>query len=303
VLDSRNILWHFGALSATGAAVAVVASVHPSARGFWILLVSLVFLGAYAAGSVALLRLGERIPGGVVASTAVSFVPVAAVGFERLIGVWSGSPRSAEATFGVDPSTVVVHRFNGHEFAVAVATAIAGLVVYAIVRYAFVFAWVAVAALAAVQFFLPAVDGSPRGVERSGTLLVTGLVFVAIGLYADLVRGRREAFWWHLVGLLAITGGFAYNVVFRESPGWVIALLAGVVALAGAVPLRRATWALFGLLGLWAPVVHYTAAWFGNLGTAFALFVVGLLILGAGLVVGHIDGPGPFRAAGRPEPA
>ncbi|HEY4346498.1 MAG TPA: hypothetical protein VGM80_02840 [Gaiellaceae bacterium] len=301
VFDTPNILWHFGALSATGAGVAMVSDVHSSARGFWILLVALVFLAVYAVVSIVLLRTGRGIPGGILAAAGVSFVPLAVVGFERLIGVYGGNhiaavdsfPDSGTSTspigFGgvnVDPSQVS-GRFQGHEFAIAVATVAAGLVVYALVRYAFVFAWIAVATLVAVELLLPLFVSHPGGSDRAGSFLAAGIVFVAIGLYADLVHARRVAFWWHLVGLMSITGAFAYDLVAANSPGWVFALLAGAVAIAFAAPLRRSTWAIFGLLGTWATFVHYSGRWFGNLGTAFALCVIGLAIVAIGLAIQH----------------
>src|SRR5438132_189485 len=48
--DTPNILWFFGAFTAAGASDAVIAQVHHSARGVWILLVSLAFLAASRPG-------------------------------------------------------------------------------------------------------------------------------------------------------------------------------------------------------------------------------------------------------------
>src|SRR5205823_1799435 len=41
--DTANILWYLGAIATAFASNAVVAAVHSSARGIWILLVSLAF--------------------------------------------------------------------------------------------------------------------------------------------------------------------------------------------------------------------------------------------------------------------
>jgi hypothetical protein len=185
----------------------------------------------------------------------------------------------------VNAGAVVVDRFNGHEFALALATAVAGLIVYALARYAFVFAWIVVATLTAVELLMPVVVSHPNGADRANTLLVAGLAFVGIGLYADLLHARRVAFWWHLIGLAMIAAAFVYHTVVHSSPGWIFMLGAGLTMLAFAAPLHRATWALFGLLGTWAPIVHYSSNWFGSLGTAFALFVIGLSILAAGFAV------------------
>src|SRR5260221_1193331 len=86
--DTPNILWFFGAFTAAGASDAVIAQVHHSARGLWILLVSLAFLAAFALLSAVLLQRSWWVPGGVLTAMAVTFVVPAGVGFERLIGVW-----------------------------------------------------------------------------------------------------------------------------------------------------------------------------------------------------------------------
>jgi hypothetical protein len=64
-----------------------------------------------------------------------------------------------------------------------------------------------------------------------------------------------------------------------SSPGWLFIVAAGLVALGLAIALERATFAFFELLGIYAPFLHYSDTWFGNLGLAFALAVLGFAIL------------------------
>ena len=289
VLDTQNVLWYFGALAGTAASFAVIAQVSQSARGLWILLASLAFIGVYAAAAFLLIRSGWLIPGGVIASTAVTFVPLAVLAFEVLIGVTSGKPApSSGAVAGIEaeqPPTV--HGFDGRGFSLAVATALAGLLVYRLARYAYVFAWIAIATLIAVELLVPAFDSNPSSKVQIDVLLVLGLVFVAVGLVADRQKSRRVAFWWHFVGLVAITIGFTYHAAVHSSPGWFFIIVAGLVALGLAVELERAFFAFFGLVGIYSPFVHYSDAWLGKLGIAFALAVLGFAILGVGIAVQH----------------
>jgi hypothetical protein len=295
VLDAQNILWYFGALAGTVACVAIVGQIHDSARGAWILLASLVFLAIYAAASFVLLREGWIIPAGVIAATAVSFVPLGGAAFERLVGVGgkSGIVSGTSAVVGdtvfqegESPTGSTFQAFHWHSFVLALATVAAGLLVYSLVRYAYVFAWVAIAALIGTQILLPAFQSHPAADEQVDALLVAGLGFVAIGLYADLAHhARRVAFWWHLVGLWSVAVALSYHTADHSSPGWIFVVLAGLAALAIAAPLERATFAFFGLLGVYAPFVHYGDHWFGNLGLAFTLAVVGFSILAAGLAI------------------
>ncbi|HEX4323306.1 MAG TPA: hypothetical protein VHZ77_01620 [Gaiellaceae bacterium] len=297
VLDTQNVLWYFGALAGTGASFAVVAQVSGAARGLWILLASLAFIAAYALAATLLIRSGWLIPGGVIAATAVTFVPLAVAAFEVLVGLASGNPApTSESIVAVEEQQPpVAHGFDWHGFSLAVATVAAGLAVYWLTRYSYVFLWVAIATLLVVELFVPAVDSSPSTETRVDVLFGTGLAFVAIGLYADWRAARREAFWWHLVGLWALTLGFSYHVAVHSSPGWIFVVAAGIVALGLSIELRRASFAFFGLLGIYSPFVHYSDDWFGNLGIAFALAVLGFAILAVGISVQQSGG----RLSGR----
>src|SRR5262245_38986611 len=96
--DTPNVLWFFGAIATASATNAVIAAVHPSARGVWILLVALGFAAVYAALSVALRASRWWVPGGLFAAIVVSLVPAVGIGFERLIGVWP-SPFLSDSVF------------------------------------------------------------------------------------------------------------------------------------------------------------------------------------------------------------
>jgi hypothetical protein len=274
VFDTPNILWYFGTLTATAASVTVIGDVHGSARGAWILLVSLAFLGAYALLSAALLHAGLTIPGGVVAATAVTFVPVATGGFERLIGVWR-NPN------GPGP----FQEFEGPDLVLVLATVVGGVVAYALVRYGFVFAYIAIATFLSTQLLVPIFVSQPTPSDHATAVLIVGVGFLGVGIFADLNHSRWTAFWWHIVGLVTMTVGLAYHAFSHTSFGWVLILIVGVLVLALAAPLHRATWGLFGVAGTYAPVVHYTDKWFGNLGTAFALAVVGFGLVGIGIAI------------------
>ena len=274
VFDTPNILWFFGALTAAAAGVTVIGSVHSTARGLWILLASLGFIAAYAVVSAALLQSGWEIPGGLVAATAVTFVPVAAGAVERLIGVWRNP--SGPGPF---------QEFEGPDVVLVAVTAVAGLVVYALVRFPFVFAYVAGATFITAQLLVPIVVSQPSLSDHATAVLVVGVALLAVGIFSDLRNSRRTAFWWHIVGLVTMTVGLAYHAFSHTSLGWVLILIVGAIVLVLAAPLHRATWGLFGVAGTYAPIAHYADKWFGNLGTAFALAAVGFALLGIGIAI------------------
>ena len=278
--DTPNVLWFFGAIATAFTSNAVVAAVHSSARGIWILLVALLFAAAYAAAAIVLRAARWWIPGGLFATIVVSLVPAVGIGFERLIGVWPSGVSSAS----FDP----FQDFHGSIFALGLATMVVGLVVYSLVRFEFVFAAVSLAAFLTVQWFLPAVDSHPTGDDHATAFLVTGAVLVLIGLLLDSRGRRRAAFWWHVLGLAGVAIGLVYFVGSDGSAGaWVAMLVTGGIVLLLAAPLRRSTWAVYGVAGAYSPLVHYIAEGGGRLQIPLILVFVSLAIVLLGIVVHH----------------
>jgi hypothetical protein len=280
--DTPNVLWYFGAIATAATSNAVAATVSASSRGVWILLVALAFAAVYASLSV-LLRLSRWwVPGGLFAAVVVTLVPAAGVGFERLIGVW---PNGVSET-SVDP----FRSFHGSIFALGLATMLAGLIAYALVRFEFVLAVVAGATLATAQFFLPAVDDHPGGDGYATTFIVTGAVLVLIGLLLDSRGRRRTAFWWHVIGLAGVAVGLYYFVASgHDSAGWAAMLATAIVVLGLAAPLGRATWAVYGVVGAYAPLVHYIDADASGWRLPLILVFVSLSIVFLGIFV-HLYG-------------
>jgi hypothetical protein len=287
--DTSNILWFFGAYTATVAALVVIGQTGSGARGLWILLAALAFIAAYSVVAWWLLRLGWTIPGGVLAAMAIVFVPVAGGAFERLIGVLpsfrNGSSAAAlpVGVVTVPAPTSPFDEFSGWIFVLPLVTIAAGIGAYALVRFPFVFFVVASAALIATQLLAPAFSSHLSGSGHATAFLIGGLVLVAAGIALDVRGERRAAFWWHFFGLSAVAVGLTYHAVAHSSRGWILIFAAGIAVLAGALLLGRATWAVFAVAGAYAPVVHYLASWFGNLGTAFALLLTGLVLVALGV--------------------
>jgi hypothetical protein len=280
--DTPNILWFFGAIATASTSNAVVATVHSSSRGVWIFLVALVFAAIYTALTV-LLRVSRWwVPGGLFAAVVVSLVPAVGVGFERLIGV---NPSGLNGT-SLDP----FREFHGAIFALGLATMVAGLVAFALVRFDLVQATVALATLATTQFFLPAVVTRPNADDHAATLIATGAVLVMIGLLLDTRGQRRAAFWWHVLGLGGVAAGLVYYVGSQHDAGaWAAMLATAIVVLLFAAPLGRATWGVYGVAGAYSPLVHYVAADARGWRLPLILVFVSLSILFLGIFL-HLYG-------------
>jgi hypothetical protein len=293
--DPPNVLWYFGAISATVAANAVVAGTGAAHRGAWIFLVALVFLASAAALSAAALRLGLWIPAGVLAAAAVGLVPAAVVGFEHLIGTWPNDPRALDPFRG----------FVGSLFTVTAVTAAAGLLAFWLVRFAFVLLAVAVSGVLGIQLLLPALVTHPGVSDHMTTLIVTGAAFVVVGMLNDARRHRRAAFWWHVVGLFAVANGLVYYVgVNPVLPGhhsavwaWVAMLLVGAALVVASFPIARATWAAFGVAGLYAPALHYVGEASGAWRAPLLMVFVSLGLIVAGILLDLAGTTWPDRLA------
>jgi hypothetical protein len=237
------------------------------------------------------------VPGGVLAAAAVGLVPAVMVGFEHLIGAWPKNPSSVDA----------FHDFSGAAFAIAAVTAIAGLVAHWLVRFGFVLLPVTVSVLLGIQLLLPAFLTRPSLGDHMTTLIVSGAAFVVIGMLLDARLHRRAAFWWHAVGLFAIANGLVYYVgVNPLLPGdrsavwaWVAMLLVGAALVVASFPVGRATWAVFGVAGLYTPALHYvdeaSGAWRYPLLMVFVS--LGLMVVGALL---DVAGPAWPQRVARP---
>jgi hypothetical protein len=286
--DTSNVLWYFGGITAAYASFGVVAAVSPAHRGIWTFLVALAFSGVYAALSVVLRASRWWVPGGVFAAVFVVLVPAVGIGFENLIGTLSTSATSSNPLTIPDQATSASSSggFRGSLFALALVTVVVGLIVFAMVDFAFVLLPTAVATVVTAILFLPAVDSGPSAGDAATTLIVAGTVLVFAGLMQDKGGRRRSAFWWHVVGLGSVALGLVYFVGSAgDSGAWPAMLATGLVVLLLAAPLGRATWAAYGVAGAYAPLVHYTFAGGGTWRIPLILMLIGLAAIALGLVL------------------
>jgi hypothetical protein len=271
-MDPPNVYWFFGAF-ATGLGVyALIEAIPDSQDGLWRLVTAVGFFVALVLLSALLLRRWWWVPGGLAAALAVATFPAVAVGFLQLIGVWPHEPffRPFE-------------EFSGYWFGVALATAAVGVAAFALTRFPFILGVSIAVVILAAQLFVPCFDEGPSGDDRTATALVIGAVLVVVGVFLDAFGRRREAFWFHVLGLLAAAAGliwFTADPSGEPDRGWVPMLIVSVLLLIAAGPVRRATWAVYGVLGFYAATTHYLSKNLAERRWPFALL---LLALGIGI--------------------
>jgi hypothetical protein len=294
-MDPPNVLWFFGAFAIAFAAYALFDALPDSHNSLWIFLLAVAFFAGFAGASWFLLGLGWWVPGGLAAALAVSIVPAVTVGFLKLIDVWPDD---------VDEVT----DFSGWTFAVAVVTALAGLAAFMLTRFSFTFFLVVMAILVASQFLAASFESPASAEDRATTALVAGALLVIVGVFMDAFGRRRDAFWFHVLGWFSVAAGLVFFAVASDrnhDRGWIPMLVVGALMLIVAGPIRRATWAVYGVLGYYAPILHYMIDGLNEdrwpfalllLAVGFSIFVLGMLTHRYGRVWGE-------RFIRRPPPA
>jgi hypothetical protein len=291
-MDPPNVLWFTGTYAVAGGSYALLGALPESHSSVWIFFAALALLLVYSAVSHRLLREGWWVPGGLAAALAVAMVPAVVVGLLRLIDAWS--------------SDVPITDFNGSALAVAIVTAVAGLIAYGLTRFSFLFFTVVTAILVAAQF-LAAAGGSPNGEDRATAALAAGGLIVIAGVFLDAFGRRRDAFWFHALGWFSAAAGLVFLIVEPNGDperGWIPMLIVGTLMVIAAGPIRRATWAVYGVLGYYAPLLHYMDAGLNHNGWVFAvaLLAVGLSIFVFGMLTHHFGGSWGQRFVRRPPP-
>jgi hypothetical protein len=289
-MDPPNVLWYFGAFTLGIAVYELIETIPRSQSGLWILLTSLAFIVAFAVAAALLLQRGWWVPGGLAAALAVVVFPAVAIAFLTLIGVWPD-----------DPFLQPLQGFSGAAFGVAVATAVAAFAVWWLTRFSFVLALACAALLVAAQLLAPGFDENPSGGERAVTALVLGAGLFAVGVLVDALGRRREAFWFEVLGLFSLAGGLVYFAVAPEGNpqrGWIPMLVGGALLLAASGLVGRATWAVYGVLGVYAAVVHYLFEGLNERRWPFALALIALAtaIVVVGMAQERLTGTSPARA-------
>jgi len=265
------VLWFFGAYTLVIGVYELLRTIPDSRSGLWLLIAAVAFLTAFLIAAAVLLRSGWWVPGGLAAALAVGVFPAAAIAFLTLIQVWPS-----------DPFFEPLQRFSGWTFGVGVATALIGFLAWWLSRFSFVLAVAIGAVLVTSQLLTPCFDESPSADERVTMALVIGAILFVAGVFIDAFGRRREAFWFEVLGLFSIAGGLVYLTAEPggdPARGWIPMLIGGVILLVAAAPIRRASWAIYGVLGVYAAVVHYLVKELDEQRWPFALMLIVLAVL------------------------
>jgi hypothetical protein len=292
-MDPPNVLWFFGAFAIELAVYGLIETIPDSQDGLWRLVTAVGFFVAFALLAGALLRRAWWVPGGLAAALAVATFPAVGVGFLQLVKVWPD--RSFFEPFS---------DFSGYWFGVAAATVVVGLVAFSLTRFPFVLAVTITAVVIASQLLVPGFTDGVRGDDRAAMALVVAALLVIAGVFLDVFARRRDAFWFHALGWLTAAAALAWFAFESNAWAWAAMLVVGLALLVIAAPIRRATWAVYGVLGAYAAVVHFLSDGLNEDRWPFALLLLalGLAIFTTGMAQHRYGKVWAQRFVRRPPP-
>jgi hypothetical protein len=288
--DLVHLLWYAGALVVIGAMGLFTTLAFAQLGGAALAVIALIYAVILALAGDRLWRRGLMIPGGLLITIAVTMAPMFVYGVQEALG-WTNVPSDYRDIY--EFCRVV----RGGAVPMELATIAAGLVALRFYRFAFLVAPVAIALWLLSMDVAPWIlgDPSPSWQLRKVVSLWFGLGMIIVAWAVD-VRSRGDlAFWLHLLGLLAFWGGLTAMDSNSELSRAAYCLInVGLIGLG--LFLQRRAYALFGGLGIAIYLQDLAERVFrDSLLYPFALSLIGLALIGAGLLV-HRHGAALERA-------
>jgi hypothetical protein len=280
--DLVHVLWYAGALIVIGAMGLFATLALAQLGGGALAVIALTYAVLFGFAGDRLWRRGLMIPGGLLITVAVTMAPLFVYGVQDALGWLHGAGHVGYRGF------YAFCRWSiGSWVPMELAAIAAGLIALRFYRFPFLIAPIAVALWFLSLDLAPWVLGREWDGWRPRRLVSFwfGLAVLVVAWVVD-IRARGDfAFWLHLFGLLAFWGGLTSLDSDSELARAVYCLI-NIGLLALALFLQRRAYALFGGLGVALYLYHLAERVFqDSLLYPFALSLIGLAVLGAGLLL------------------
>ena len=227
---------------------------------------------------------GYLVAGGLLITVAVSLVPLLTYSVERMTGFWPAEDPGAYRSF-----YPLIH---GSWIVMEIATIAAALIALRYVRFAFLTAplafcfWFLSMDIAALLYR----ENELYWETRKWVSVIVGLIIMAVGYGIDRsLRNRGTpksedlSFWCYLFGLMAFWGGLS-SMDSDSELNRAIYLLINLGLMGIGVKLKRATFMVFGALGVYGYLGHLAYRVFKD--SVFFPFV--LALLGLSMILGTV---------------
>jgi hypothetical protein len=279
--DLVHLLWYAGALIVIGAMGLFTTLAFAQLGGAALAVIAVIYAVILVIAGDRLWQRGLPIPGGLLITIAVTMAPMFVYGVQDALGWLNVSGRDYSD----------IHEFwrfaRGGSMPLELATIVAGLIALRFYRFPFLIAPIPMALWALSMDVTPWILGDPTPSWRLRQVVSVwfGLGMIIVAWTVD-VRSRGDfAFWLHLFGMLAFWGGLTTMESDSELSRAVYCLInVGLIGLG--LFLQRRVYLLFGGLGV-AIYLHDLAerVFRDSLLYPFALSMIGLAIIGAGLIL------------------
>jgi hypothetical protein len=277
--DLVHLLWYAGALVIIGAMGMFTTLAFAQLGGAVLVVVAVVYAVVLTVAGDRLWRRGLRTPGGLLIAVAVTMAPLAIFGAQDALGWWTHADPGDYRDF--------FRWIKASWLPMEIATIVAGCIALRCYRFPFLMAPVAMALWFMSMDLVPWIFGEDwhSWEQREVVSLWFGLAMMIAAWVVD-VRARGDfAFWLHLFGILAFWGGLTMMESGSEiAKAFYCVINVGLLALS--LFLQRRVYAVFGALGVAGYMSYLAADVFGDsLLYPFALSLIGLAIIGAGLLI------------------
>lgn len=283
-LNLVTVAYYFGAMLMISACAWFLGDKWDALGSKGILLTVLIYAAVIVGAARWLLAKGYSLGGGLLITVAVCLTPLATYTIEDMLGVWPGERPGAYKDY--------YPWIHGSWIVMELATIAVGAIALRFVRAAFLTAQIA------FSFWFLSMDAAAwyLGQENLATP-VRQWVSVGVGLLTMLIGFRLDrtlnkpnqnrsedlAFWCYLFGLMSFWGGLTSMDSTSELKRWIYCLInLGLIALA--IKLRRATFLVFGAMGVYAHLGHLAYEVFRD---SF-MFPFALALLGLSLIVATV---------------
>lgn len=273
-----HVAFYFGALLIMGAMGWLLTEAWMSIGDSALLVVASLYIASLTLLAVKLQHRQQPVAAGVLATVAVSIVPLVVFAIERLAGWWP-----------LDDTQSDYHQYytyvQGGWVLMEAATVVAGLLMLRLVPFPFIVMPIAVALWFMSMDLSEWFFGSPFSWEQRRTVsLWFGLALLVVFIVVDGRTRRDYAGWGYLAGLAAFWGGLTLMDSGSEL-GKAFYCLINLGLMGLAVLLRRPAFMVFGAMGVAAYLGYLSYDVFADsLLFPLVLTLIGLGVIGLGLL-------------------
>ena len=250
-----------------------------------------------------------RIPGELLQVVAITILPLLIFALLDAAGVWPDEPRFRFTRF--DSAAQATYQSARADYQTDLTLARMALALPTLLLAGAVFRWsrspfvlvaivVAIASLAVDVTLLADTGRTSYELETGQTLVIAalGAALLAAGVLSRDRYERDYCLWLYVMGLTGLTVGLSIEAFpSNAAPGWgVLWMIAALTVVGLSVPLQERLFAASGLLAIFAFLARLVFEVFESANAAFALIVLGVLVIAAGVIYQRlIEGVIPRR--------